>query len=195
MSWRHALCVHAFCVLGLSLAATGASAQELLVFVGDVDVGQKTKLSSGGISSSLCTALEKDRGITAMCAAEVRSLIAMAGQVGAFGQESPIVEGLMTRLGQVRFVIQPYLRRTETGGVKLLLRAFHAEAVTGVSVVPGRPAGRLVEVAEDGDLKRLLDRLPSLAKRTSAMLHEPRNTPGGPSDTPPPLEDKTKPEG
>lgn len=179
-----------FLALALVFAAGSAHAQEILVFVDDVDVGKDTGLTSGGISSSLCTALEKDRGITAMCASEVRGMLEMAGQVGAFGRESPMVSGLMKRLDDVRFVVRPYLRRTEGGGLKLLLRMYHKAAVEGAAVLPGKPAGRIVELSEDGDVRRILDRLPAAAARASVMLHEPRNTPGGPSDTPPPLEDR-----
>jgi hypothetical protein len=175
-------------LLACLLFTSSASAQEILVFVDEVDVGKDTGLTSGGISSSLCTAFEKDRGLTAMCASEVRGMVEMAGQVGAFGQESPLVAGLMKRMKQVRFVVRPFLRRTKGGGLKLLLRMYHAEGTDGAAVGTGKPAGRIVEESDDGNVKKILDRLPAAAARAAAMLHEPRNTPGGRSDTPPPLQ-------
>lgn len=171
------------------LTATSARAAEpYTVFVLDVDVGKDTGATSGAVTPSLCTALEKRPGLTVLCAPDVRQMLEAAGQLAAFGQQSPAAAKLQERLDGAHFVVKSYLRKTDKG-MKLLLRLYHSGESAGGMVIPGKPAGRVVELAESGKLTDLLDGLPGAAARTEKMLYEPRNKPGTVQDEPPtPLE-------
>lgn len=170
------------------LVPTSAHAAEpYVVFVLDVDVKQDTGATAGAITPSLCTALENRPGLTVLCAPDVRQMLEAAGQLAAFGQQSPAAAKLQERIGGAHFVVKPYLRKTDRG-LKLLLRLYHQGESGGGMVVPGRPAGRIVEVASSGKLGELLDRLDEASARAEKMLYEPRNDPGASNEPPAAIE-------
>lgn len=170
------------------LPSPARAAEPYLVFVADVDVEKDTGASSGAITPSLCTAIEKRPGLTVLCAPDVRQMLEAAGQLAAFGQSSPAHAKLQQRLDGAHFVVKPYLRKTKDGGLKLLMRLYHQGEASGGMVVPGRPAGRIVELASGTSLTKLLDRLDAAAARAEKMLYEPRNDPGATNEPPAPLQ-------
>jgi hypothetical protein len=177
--------------LALFLVAAPASADEaLLVYVEDVQVAKGVSASGRALTPSLCSAVEKEAGLSSMCAPDVRQLVQAAGALAAVGGGlgGGNTAGLERRMGAVRFVAKPYLTRTKSG-LKLLVRLFHkAEESQGHVVLPGRPAGRLVEEVSGTDVGKLLNRLGAMASRMDRMLHEPRNQGGKLPEPPAPLE-------
>ncbi len=173
------------CLAGLSLSAHAS--EPYVVFVSDANVSKDTGATPGAITPSLCTALEERPGLTVLCAPDVRQMLEAAGQLAAFGQQSPGLAKLQQRIDTAHFVVMPYLRKTD-GGLKLLLRLYHQGESAGGMVMPGKPAGRIVEIAPGGQVGELLDRLDAAAARAEKMLYEPRNDPGAKNEPPAPLE-------
>lgn len=180
---KHALFAAVPLLVALAAATPAPAAEPYVVFVLDVDVGPDAGATSGAVTPSLCTALEKRPGLTVLCAPDVRQMLEAAGQLAAFGQQSPAASKLQDRIDNAHFVVKPYLRKTD-GGLKLLLRLYHQGEAAGGMVIPGKPAGRIVELATSGKLGDLLGRLDAASARAEKMLYEPRNDPGA-ENTPP----------
>lgn len=182
---RTSSCLFAI-VAGLLVTSSppARAAAPYVVFVADADVTGDTGGTAGAITPSVCSALEKRPGLTVLCAPDVRQMLEAAAQLAAFGRASPALEKLQQRIEGAHFVVKPYLRKTDTG-LKLLLRLYHQGEAAGGMVLPGKPAGRIVEVTSGDSLGALLDRLDAAAGRTEKMLYEPRNTPGDASNEPP----------
>lgn len=173
----------------VSLAAPAARADGAIVFVEDVRVGPGAGVGGKALTPSLCSAVDKAAGLEAVCAPDVRQLIEAAGALAAVGGMGGVgTSGLERRMDAVQFVARPFLTRTKSG-LKLLVRLYQkAEESEGHVVLPGRPAGRLVEEVPGTDVGRLLTRLPALASRMDTMLHTPRNQGGRVPEPPAPLE-------
>lgn len=184
---KNALFAAAALLLALMASSPASAAEPYVVFVLDVDVGEGTGATSGAITPSLCSALERRPGLTVLCAPDVRQMLEAAGQLAAFGQQSSAASKLQERVDGAHFVVKPYLRQTDEG-LKLLLRLYHQGESAGAMVIPGRPAGRIVELAKSGKVGELLERLDAASARAEKMLYEPRNHPGTANEPPPALQ-------
>lgn len=161
-------------VVGLGLLAPFAARADddvIPVYVDQVAVEKGLTVDGRALTSTLCSALAKEKGLEVMCAPDVEQLVAFSGQLALMGKSSPTLEKLEKQMARVRVVVRGELRKGEGGGL-----AFHVgvhdkvDGDTGGIVLPGERRSVIREPIPDGKATRLLDRMPALAKQAAAHV-------------------------
>jgi hypothetical protein len=173
-------------LVALALALPAAANPKLLVYVAEADV-KGLDITSSGIGTSVCAALERRPDLEVICAPDVRQMIEAAAQMAALGGASNSLAALEARVAKADFVAHPFVRK-DGNKLKLLLRLYKSREAVGGIAYAGEPAGRVVALADDMKLESLLTSLDAAAARADKMLHEPRNDPRAPPAPPAALE-------
>jgi hypothetical protein len=182
-----------------TLAATAAFAQpapvaRTLVYVDDV-VAADQALSSdaAALTSTLCSALGKDKRLDVLCAPDIRQILGFAATAAMVGSGTGPTGAVMERLDKTQLVVASTLRKDGAGFVLVVKAGVKGADATAEAMYLDKALVALEQRA--GGQRVLFDALPSLSSKVADGLLKPaaQPAPTPPAPTPPPAPLGNKP--
>lgn len=191
--------MRALVVIG-ALAASTAVAQPApvarkLVYVDDV-VAADQALSSdaSALTSTLCSALGKDKRLDVLCAPDIRQILGFAATAAMVGSGTGPTGAVMERLDKTQLVVASTLRKDGAGFVLVVKAGTKGADATAEAMYLDKALVAFEQRA--GGQRVLFDALPGLAGKVADGLLKPTapqaTTPPAPTPPPAPLGDKPR---